>query len=135
MRKLLLFAVVLAATIVLAAEPETIDQLKQRAAAAKDGDQPKLFLEVAERQLKAADSAYSQGNAEQAKAAINDVGAYCERAAAAATSTHKHLKHTEIKIRDLARRLGSMLRVVSFDDREPLQAAIDRIEKARSGLY
>jgi hypothetical protein len=120
--------------LLLPANEESLEQLKQRADNANDGDRPRLFLEIAERQLKAADTAYSQGSPDEGKAAIGDVAAYCEKAAAAATASHKHLKNTEIKIRDLAHRLGTMLHSVSFEDREPLQAALDRMEKARSQL-
>ena len=121
----------LVSALLLAASDESLDALKRRAATANE---PRLFLEIAERQLRAADAAYSQGSLEQGKAAVADVADYCEKAAAAAASSHKQLKHTEIKIRDLSHRLGGMLRGLSFDDREPLQAALDRMEKARSNL-
>jgi hypothetical protein len=132
--RLLISLFVVASALLAAGSEEPLETLKQRAATANEGERPRLFLEIAERQLRAADAAYSQGSVDQGKAAVTEVADYCEKAAAAAASSRKHLKHTEIKIRDLSRRLGGMLRSVSFDDREPLQAALDRMEKARSGL-
>jgi hypothetical protein len=131
---LLLSSFVVLSALLLAASEESLEQLKQRAAIASDSDRARLFLEVAERQLKAAGSDYNEGSLEAGKAAVDDVASYCEKAAAAATSSRKHMKNTEIKIRDLAHRLGALLRSVSLDDREPLQAALDRMEKARSQL-
>ena len=127
-------SLLVAAVLAVAAEPLTVDQLKQRAAAAKVSDQPGLFMEIAEWQLKAADNAYNQGKTEQGKAAVDDVAAYCEKAGTAARTSKKHLKHTEIKVRDLSRKLEAMRRTLSFEDREPLQAAIDRLEKVRNEL-
>ncbi len=124
--------VVLLATAVAA--QETVEQLKERAAAAKVQEQPKLFLEVAAQQLKTADAAYNEGNVDAGRAAVDDVASYSEKAATAAISSRKHLKHTEIKIRDMAHKLDGIRRTLNFEDREPLQEAISRMEKLRSDL-
>jgi hypothetical protein len=134
MHRVFLITFLLLASFALASTQETLDQLKQRATAARPQDQPKLFLEVAERQIKAADDAYNQGNVDQGRAAVEDVAAYSEKAGAAAKNTHKHLKNTEIKIRDLAHKLDAMRRSLNFEDRQPVQAAIDRMEKVRTDL-
>jgi hypothetical protein len=128
------FALMLSVTILLASEPESIEQLKERAAAAKPGNQPKLFLEVAERQFLAATAAYHAGQPDNGKAAAEDVATYCEKAGAAARESRKYLKNTEIRIRDLSRKLDALRRDLSFDDREPVQAAIQRMEKVRTDL-
>jgi len=109
-------------------------QLKERAFAARKAEQPKLFLEVAERQLQAADNAFSQGQTEAGKAATEDVADACEKAGAAATGARKHLKSTEMEIRALARKLDAMRHTLSFEDQGPLAAAIERMEQVRNDL-
>ena len=135
MRKSIILALVLLGLVLArAADQQTLDQLKQRATAAKPGAQPKLFLEVAEWQLREANDAYHHNDAGKGQAAVHDVVTYCERAVAAAKSTRKHLKETEIKVRDLSRKLDDMRRSAEFDDRPPLETAIERLEMLRREL-
>ncbi len=115
-------------------KPETIEQLKARAEQAKPADQVKLFVEVAQRQLEAADKAYEAGDADKGKAAIADVATYGERAGEAAIQTGKRLKNTEIDLRKIGERLESIRRAVNFEDRPPLEDAAGRLEKTRNRL-
>jgi hypothetical protein len=135
MRKasILAFVFVLAG-LAAGANQETLEQLKSRAESVRPSDQVKLFMEIAQRKSIAATDFYEKGDAEAGKAAVEDVALYCERAGAAAQSSGKHLKHVEIHIRDLERKLEALQRSVSFDDREPLKTAVDRLEKTRSDL-
>ncbi len=116
------------------AKEESLEQLKQRAEAAKLSDQPKLFLELAEFQLKAADTAYQAGNVDQGQLAVEDVAGYSEKAGSAAITSRKHMKNVEIKVRDMEHKLADIRRNVEFDDRPPLEAAINRMEKVRAAL-
>ncbi|MGA3213490.1 MAG: hypothetical protein ABSD20_19460 [Terriglobales bacterium] len=136
MRSLLIAAYLIAVVTVTAASspPETLDVLKQRAAAARIGDQPKLFLEVAERQLHAARDAYEQDKPEEGRAAVSDVASYCEQAAAAAIHSQKYLKQAEIRVRDLIKSLEALHRSLASDDRAPVQTVINRLENVRSDL-
>ena len=115
-------------------QPETLEQLKARAEQAKPQDQVRLFMDVAQRQLQAADQAYTAGAIDQGKAAIEDVAAYAEKAGAAAVRTGKHLKRTEIDLRKMEQKLEAMRRSVEFESRPPLQAVGDRVEKVRTDL-
>ena len=123
-----------AAGFVLGAEPPTLADLKQRAMAAHQAEQPRLFLDIAERQLKVTDEAYRGGDIEQGQVALGDVAAYCERAGLSATTTRKYMKRAEIRIRDMSRRLDAIRRTLNFDDRTPLATAIERMEKVRTDL-
>src|SRR6266542_4010133 len=84
---------------------ETLEQLKSRAKAANSADQPKLFLDIASRQLREADAAFTAGDAEKGHAAVQEVVTYSERAGEAARTSGKSLKQTEIGVRRIARRL------------------------------
>jgi hypothetical protein len=91
-------------------------------------------LDIAELQLKAADTAFSAGEAEKGQAAVTDVVSYAERAGEAARSSRKHIKNAEIHIRKIARRLDDIRRTLNFEDRPPVQAAVDRLEHVRTEL-
>lgn len=135
MRKASILAFVfVVAGLAAGADQETLEQLKSRAEALRPSDQVKLFVEIAKRQYIAAADFYEMGDAEAGKAAVEEVASYCERAGTAAQSSGKHLKHVEIRVRDLERKLQALERRVSFDDREPLKAAVERLEKTRSDL-
>ncbi len=129
-----LIVVVVAAAGFAAKKPETLEELKARAERANPKDQVELFLEVAKRQLDAADKAYEAGDAQTGKAAISDVASYGERAGAASVQTGKRLKHTEIDLRKIGERLESIRRSLSFEDRPPLEEAAARLEKTRNQL-
>jgi hypothetical protein len=124
----------IAVAVAMARQPESIEDMKLRAESAKPGDQPKLFLAVAEKQLQAADQAYAHGDTTGGHAAVDDMATLCEKAVGAAVSTHKHLKDSEIKLRELGRKLDSVRRTLSFEDRAALQGAVDRVEAARNKL-
>ena len=128
-----LLAVLLTATMA-AAEKKSVEQLKQEAEEAKEGKQVDLLVEVAEAQLQAANDAYAAGNSEQAQAAVKDVSAYGVRAGKAAVALGKKLKHTEISLRKMSQKLQDLGHSVNLDDRPPLAAAVDALEKARTEL-
>src|SRR5690348_8177848 len=85
-----------------AGKEESLEQLLKRAESAQIKDQPPLYVEVAERQLKTADELYTNGNVPDARKAVEDVVTYCDRATSAATQSGKKLKHTEIAVRKMA---------------------------------
>jgi hypothetical protein len=115
-------------------EQESIEQLQARAAAAKGSDQVKLYMQLADRQLLAADDSFNRGDFEKGKSSVDEVAGACEKAGAAARSSGKHLKATEIHVRDVERRVEAISRSLSFEDRDALKGAIDRLEKVRSDL-
>ncbi len=117
-----------------ARKEETLEALKSRAESAKVADRPGICTEIAERQLDAAHTLYTDGKAEQARAAIDDVVLYSERAGDAAATSGKKLKHTEIVVRKMAHKLRDLKRTLSFEDQSPVQNAIDRLEHVRTDL-
>jgi hypothetical protein len=136
MRKLgsILALVLMAAALCAGKQEESIDAVKARAASAEAKDQPRLFLEIAQRQLKTADQHYSKGETGLGRAAVEDVATYSQRAAAAATSTGKHRKQAEIALRKISRRLDDLRLSLPFEDQAPLKSALERIEQAHSEL-
>jgi hypothetical protein len=114
-------------------QPETLEQLKARADAAEKHKQPELYAQLAERQLDAADQQYST-NIEQARALFLASAESAELASQAALDGNHKLKQIEIKLRELAHRMSDVRRTWAFEDRAPVDPAIQRVETARNKL-
>ncbi len=124
----------LLAAIGLAKDKETLEQLKARAAQAKPQDQVELFMQIGQRQVEAADKFYADNDVDKGKAAIEDATNYAEKAAEAAVNTGKHLKHTEISVRKLSDHMQAIWHTLAVEDRPPVKAATDRLDKLDSML-
>jgi hypothetical protein len=127
---MLLFALVAAGS----AADETLDGLKTRAQNALPQDRPHLCIQVAELQLRSADKLYRDGDVEQARAAVDDIVLYSEKARDSATETRKHLKNVEIAARKMAERLRDIKRTLAFEDQAPVEYAVQRLEEIRTSL-
>jgi hypothetical protein len=136
MRPQITIAAVLLATsfLALAYRQETLQELIARADSARVEDQPALYVDIAERQLKSADDLYTAGKVEEARAAVQDVVTYSEKAHDAAIQSGKKLKNTEIAFRKMAAKLRDIKRSLNFDDQPPVEAAADRLENLRTEL-
>lgn len=117
-----------------AAQQEPIPALKQRAEKASPEVCSQLCIQVAERQLHNADRLYNEGHVEEARAAVDDVVIYSEKARDAAIQTKKRLKNVEIDARRMSERLRDIKRTLAFDDQPPVDQAIRRLEDIRTAL-
>jgi polyhydroxyalkanoate synthesis regulator phasin len=117
-----------------ASKEQSLQELIERANSATVKDQPALYIEIAERQLKSADELYNQGKVDDARAAVSDVVKYSEKAHDAAVQSGKRLKPTEMASRKMSRRLRDLKRTLNFEDQEPVQAAADRLETLAQDL-
>jgi hypothetical protein len=113
---------------------QTPADLKARADAAHGGEQVKLCLEYAHVQLEAANGRFNDGDADQGQAEIQEVVSYARKGAEAASSSGKHLKDTEIKLRKLADRMHDIGETLAFEDRQPVRQAVEELQKIRSNL-
>jgi hypothetical protein len=112
---------------------ETLEQLKARAAVADKHKQAELYAELASRQLEAADQQYAS-NVEQAKALFLASADSAEMASQTALDANHKLKQIEIKLRELSHRMSDVRRTWAFEDRAPVDPAIQRVETARNKL-
>jgi hypothetical protein len=117
-----------------AAKDETTDQLKSRFENARPEDRPELGVRIAEQQLRDADKLYIEGKPDEARAAIDDVVAYSEKARDAAIQTQKHLKNVEIDVRKMAQKLRDIRRTLAFEDQPPVDQAVRQLEDVRTTL-
>jgi hypothetical protein len=116
------------------AKDETVDELKARFESARPEDRAELGIRIAQNELRNADKFYKDGNAEQARAAVDDIATYSEKARDAATQTNKHLKNVEIEVRKIADKLRDIKRTLAFEDQGPVDRAIRRLEDVRTTL-
>jgi exonuclease VII small subunit len=113
---------------------ETPAGLKTRADSAHGGDAVKPCLEYAHAQLEAANKLFNDGDADQGQANIREVVSYARKGAEAASSSGKHLKDAEIKLRKLADRMHDIGETLAFEDRQPVRQAVEELQKIRSDL-
>ena len=133
MRKFVFGVVLITTLFALGKEPETTEQLKARAEAAQPDKQPKLYLELAERQVNDADHAYNT-DVERAKSIMEQAIQAAEKSGEMSVQTGKDLKKIEIGLRKLSKRLDDLSRSWALEDRPPLKAGIQKIESARTKL-
>jgi hypothetical protein len=117
-----------------AAKDETLDEMKARFESARPEDRAELGVRIAQQELRNADKFYKDGNAEQARAAVDDIATYSEKARDAATQTNKHLKNVEIEVRKIADKLRDIKRTLAFEDQAPVDHTIRRLEDVRTTL-
>lgn len=136
MPRLTIFISLITVTVILcaAAKDQTVDELKARVANARPEDRPGLCVEIAHRQLRNADQLYNDGQIEQARAAVDDIVTYSEKARDSASQTKKHLKNVEIAVRKISEKLRDIKRTLAFEDQPPVDQAIKRLEEVRTAL-
>ena len=112
----------------------TVDELKARVSAANVAEKAKICVEIAEKQLAAADKLYSSDNLDQAQQHLVDVVAYSELARDYSIQSHKHQKQTEIAMRSMTRKLNDLLHLLSREEQGPVKDAISKLERVRDDL-
>lgn len=136
MRRLTISVLFLAAGLVLcaAAKDESIDELKARFEKARTEERAELGIHIARLQLQNADALYRDGKTEPARAAVDEIVSYSEKARDAAIQTNKRLKSAEIEVRKMADKLRDIKRNLAFEDQPPVDQAIRRLEDVRTAL-
>lgn len=129
-----IFLITVTVIVCAAAKDQTVDELKARVANARPEDRPGLCVEIAHRQLRNADKLYNDGQIEQARAAVDDIVTYSEKARDSASQTKKHLKNVEIAVRKMSEKLRDIKRTLAFEDQPPVDQAIKRLEDIRTAL-
>ncbi|PYX60314.1 MAG: hypothetical protein DMG76_02880 [Acidobacteria bacterium] len=115
-------------------QPATVEELKAQLASARTGDRIQLCIQIAERQLEAADKFYSADENEKARTALDDVASFAEQARDSSIQFHKRQKQTEIAVRKMVRKLFDIKRAVNHEEQVPVEAAIDRLQRVRDDL-
>ncbi len=130
---LCLFLVALAAANCAASE-ETVDGLKSRLPNASTEDRAEISIRIAQLQLRAADELYIKGHVAEARAAVDDIVAYSQKASDSAIESKKHLKNIEIAMRKMAAKLRDIQRTLTLEDQPPVDQAAHRLEDIRTTL-
>ena len=117
-----------------AARDESVEDLKSRVQNAAPQERIDICVRIAELQLRSADKSYVNGDIERARAAVDDIVTFSEKAHDSSIETRKHLKNTEIAIRKISDKLKDIKRTLAFDDQPHVQRAIERLEDLRTSL-
>jgi hypothetical protein len=134
MRTFLIWMLLIAVAGTAVAREESVEGLKIKVKNAPPQDRPGLCVQIAEHQLRNADTLYRDGDIENARAAVEDIIVYSQQATDAATATKKHLKNVEIAVRKIAEKLRDVKRTLSIEDQPTVQHAVDRLEEMRTTL-
>jgi hypothetical protein len=113
---------------------DSLEQLMAKADTASGGEQADLCMEVAERELKLTTNSYKANAPEDARASLQQIVKYSDKARTAAIQSGKKMKHTEIKIRRISERLRDLKFNVEADDQPGIQTAIDKLEDFRTEI-
>ena len=122
------------ATVRAASKEPTVDELKARLSSTAVGDRPRLCLQIAERQLDAADKLFASTESDKALPLLTDAVSFSEQARDAAIQSRKYQKQTEIAVRKMARKLTDLKHAIPHDDQPAVQDAIDRLQRVRDDL-
>ena len=122
------------AAMSIAGKEATIEELKARLTSADVGARPHLCLQIAERQLDAANKFFAAAESDKAKASLTDVASFSELARDYAIQSRKHEKQTEIAVRTMVRKLNDLKHTVTHDDQPAVQDAIERLQRVRDDL-
>lgn len=117
-----------------ARQQETLPQLMAKADAASAGQQADLCMEVAEREVKVVAEAYKANQTDEGRDALQQIVKYADKGRSAAIQSGKRMKHTEIKLRQVALRLRDLKFNVDVDDQPLVQAAEDKLQDYRTEI-
>lgn len=129
-----IFLLLAVSVTALASKEQTVQDLIARADTASPNDRPSLYVEIAERQLKAADGLYTEGKVEDAQTTVQEVVTYSTKAHDSAVQANKKLKNTELALRKMAHRLRDLKHTLNFEDQPPVQAAADKLQTLSDDL-
>ena len=118
----------------VARQEETLPQLMAKADAASAGQQADLCMEVAEREVKVAVESFKSNKIDEGRDSLQQIVKYADKGHSAAMQSGKRLKHTEIKLRQVALRLRDLKSDLDVDDQPLAQAAVDKLEDFRTEI-
>jgi len=126
--------VVFSSLFCLARKEDTLPQLMAKAETASAGQQADLCMEVAEREVKVAVEAFKANKIDEGRDSLQQIVKYADKGHSAAVQSGKRLKHTEIKLRQIALHLRDLKSNLEVDDQPLAQATVDKLEDFRTEI-
>jgi hypothetical protein len=127
----LLIAATLAASC---AAEDTVAGLKARLDSALPDEKPAISIRIAQLDTRSADRLYNEGRVEEARALLDEIVAYTEKARDFAIQSKKRLKDVEIDTRKISEKLRDIKRTLAFEDQAPVEQTIRHLEDIRTAL-
>jgi len=116
------------------AKEESVEELKARLSNTSIGERSQICLQIAQKQLDAADKLYAATESEKAQAALGEVTSFAEMARDYAIKSRKHQKQTEILVRRMAHKLNDLKHSVVHDDQAAVQSAMAKLQRISDDL-
>lgn len=116
------------------AENPGITALRSKAEHADDGDRAKLYAELARMEVEDANAKFTAGDADRAQVEVKQATADADTATQSAITSRKRLKQTQIAVHEMARRLEGIEHSLSFDDRPPVKASVEKLQRMATDL-
>src|SRR3989454_9666942 len=108
---------------------QTLEQLIARAPSARAEDQPHLYIEIARKELEAAEKSYKTGENDAARKSVDELVGYSGKASDAASQIGKKLTDTEIALRKMAQKLRDLKRGIPHEYDGRVQPTADRLKQ------
>ena len=108
---------------------QPVEALKEQAEKAHGGHQATLCAEVAQALVEVADKQFAEGKSDQGQATLKEILEYATKARDVAVASHGKMKETEIRLREVHRRLEDVKHTLAADDRpqvENIQKQLDQ---------
>jgi len=134
MNRVLPFAFVVALIASCAAQEDPLVKLRQFADKSNGGDCARYSVAYAQLLAEVGNKQYAEGKVDEAERLIRQLGQYAERGAQCSIESHKREKDTEIKLRELSRRLSEVEKTFSFEDRALIREQTYNIDRLREKL-
>jgi hypothetical protein len=116
------------------AEQRDMDRLKAEAAKASGGQQAKLYAEMAESLVDAANEQFSHGESVKGHATVQEILDLAGKAHDGALSAKSNRKEVEILLRNTQRHLENVKRTLAAEDRPALDEAEKKLGQFRQDL-
>jgi hypothetical protein len=113
---------------------QKIDEKRAKAERMEEGGRGRIYSELAVHQTDLANDFFAAGEPDNAKRAVTDAVEYARKASAAAKLKRKHIKQTEIHLRECSRRLEEISRTVTFLERDSIKEAAKQVDALRTEL-
>lgn len=129
-------ATLLLLTAATADDPEKVrlQGLMQRADKRDPADRGEAYARLADFYAQSAGSSFKADDQEKARTDLAQMLDFARKAYVSAESKRKHMKETELKLREVSARLDRLTRTVGFQERERVIAAHKELDAIRDKL-
>ncbi|HEY6272332.1 MAG TPA: hypothetical protein VIX19_10110 [Terriglobales bacterium] len=133
-RSFILFSFLISHAFLCALGQNDLDKLKADAEKAQGGQQAKIYAQLADKLVGAADQQFTSGNSVQGHLTVKDILQYATKGHDIALRTQDQRKQVEILLRLTQRHLEGLKRTLAAEDRPDLDEVEKKLAQLRQEL-